>query len=88
MGVGNPMGMGISIQFMMGMGMGMEIKPMGMEIAYSDALDQPLKLKSANRACIHNTNSFTYLCSFIVQFWLENRSILPKLFAVLSEIRM
>ena len=33
---------------------------------YCDALDQPLKSKSANRAYIHNTNSFTYLCSFIV----------------------
>jgi len=33
---------------------------------YCDALDQPLKLKSANRAYIHNTNSFTYSCSFIV----------------------
>jgi len=87
--------MGIAMWLMMGMG----IKPMGMGIAYiyhgcknsqnyCDALDQPLKLKSANPAYIHNTNSFTYLCSFIVQFWLKNRAVLPKLFTVLSEIRM
>jgi len=54
-------------------------------IVHYYALDQPLKLKSSNRAY---ANAFTYLCSVIVQFWLENRAVLPQLFAVLSEIRM